>query len=145
MKNQDHNYNHWESTVNEQEQEIELIRKLIDDVSGYQKDPAGFSQLFTQQAVIVNVAGIRITGKDEIYKFIKQAMESFLANVSVKNEVVNITFLRPDVAVVSGIQHIFTEQENLLEEDAKGSLTFVVVKEQGKWLIAAGQNTIIEA
>lgn len=145
MKNHDHNSNHWESTINEREQEIELIRKLVDDVSGYQKDPEGFSQLFTQQAVIVNVAGIRITGKDEIYKFIKQAMESFLANVSVKNEVVNITFLRPDVAVVSGIQHIFTKYENLLEEDAKGSLTFVVVKEQGKWLIAAGQNTIIEA
>jgi len=144
MKNQDQHYNHWESTVIEQEQEIELIRKLVDDVSGYQKDPEEFSQLFTQQAVIVNVAGIRITGKDEIYKFIKQAMESSLANVSVKNEVVNITFLRPDVAVVSGIQHIFTKYENLLEEEGRGSLTFVVVKEQGKWLIAAGQNTSIE-
>jgi uncharacterized protein (TIGR02246 family) len=145
MKNPDYNYNHWESEINEREQEIELIRKLVDDVSGYKKDPEGFSQLFTPQAVIVNVAGIRVTGKDEIYKFMKQATESFLAHVSVKNEVVNITFLRSDVAVVSGIQHIFTEQEDLLEEDAKGSLTFVVVKEEGKWLIASGQNTIIEA
>jgi uncharacterized protein (TIGR02246 family) len=143
MKNPDYNYNHWESEINERE--IELIRKLVDDVSGYKKDPEGFSQLFTPQAVIVNVAGIRVTGKDEIYKFMKQATESFLAHVSVKNEVVNITFLRSDVAVVSGIQHIFTEQEGLLEEDAKGSLTFVVVKEEGKWLIASGQNTIIEA
>jgi uncharacterized protein (TIGR02246 family) len=145
MKNPEHNYNHRERAIHEQKEETELIRKLVDDVSGYKKDPERFSQLFTQHAVIVNVAGIRVSGKDEIYKFMKQATESFLTNVSVKNEVVDIIFLRSDVAVVSGIQHIFTEQEDLLEEDARGSLTFVVVKEEGKWLIASGQNTIIEA
>lgn len=47
MKNQGQNHNHWESMVNEREQEIELIRKLVDDVSGYQKDPEGFSQYTT--------------------------------------------------------------------------------------------------
>lgn len=145
MKNQDHNYNQWESAGNEREQEIKLIKQLVYDVGGYPKDPEGFSQLFTQHAVIVNAAGIRVNGKDEIYELMKKATKSFLGNVFIRNEVVNVTFLRSDVAVVSGIQHIFTEQDDLLEEDDKGSLTLVMVKEQGKWQIAAEQNTLIEA
>ncbi len=139
MKQQDHN-----QKTREQSEEMEHIEQLINKGARYQKDPVKFSQLFTEQAVIVNVAGLRLTGRDEIYVFMEKAANSFLSAVSIRNEVTNIIFLRPDVAVVNGIQHIFTENGKHQEETAAGSLTFVVVKEQGKWLMAAGQNTLID-
>jgi len=125
--------------------EIRLIEQVLTDAARFQnrKDYEGFTQLFTQDAVIVNIKGMRIFGKDELYQFMKSAMKSFLADITVKNEVVNTTFLRSDVAVVSVVQHI-VKKVNQVEENLKGSATFVMVKEQGNWLIALGQNTIAE-
>lgn len=126
-------------------QEIRLIEQVLTDAARFQnrKDYEGFTQLFTQDAVVVNIKGIRIFGRDKIYQFMKTAMQSFLAEITVENEVVNTTFLRSDVAVVSAVQHIF-KKENHKEENLKGSATFVLVNEQGNWLIALGQNTIAE-
>ncbi|MEQ9439406.1 MAG: SgcJ/EcaC family oxidoreductase [Cyclobacteriaceae bacterium] len=124
--------------------EATLIRQNVEESAYYQKDPERFSQFLTPEALLVNVKGVRVMGRGEIVKFMKKATQSFLANVWVKNEVIQITFLRHDVAVVSGIQHVFVKGEHLSEEVAKGSLTLVLVKEEGTWLTAAGQNTLIE-
>ena len=135
-------YNQSEIVTNEEEEA--LIRQRVEESARYQKDPEQFSQYLTPQAVLVNVKGVRITGREEIIKFMKKATQSFLANVWVKNEVVHISFLRSDVAVVSGIQHVFVQGEHLSEEVGRGSLTLVLVKEEGVWLTAAGQNTLME-
>lgn len=129
----------------ETRQEIRLIEQVLTDAARFQnrKNYQGFTQLFTQDAVIVNIKGMRIFGKDELYQFMKSAMKSLLADITVKNEVVNTTFLRLDVAVVSVVQHI-VKKVNHVQENLKGSATFVMVKEQGNWLIALGQNTIAE-
>jgi uncharacterized protein (TIGR02246 family) len=127
------------------QREIILITKVLTDAARFQnqKDYEEFSQLFTEDAVIVNIKGIRIIGRDKIYQFMKTAVESFLAEITVENEAVNTTFLRSDVAIVSAIQHI-VKKANHEKENLKGSATFVLVNEQGNWLIALGQNTIAE-
>ena len=129
----------------ETRQETKLIEQLLTDAARFQnrKDYEGFSRLFAEDAVIVNIKGIRIFGRDEIYQFMKTAMESFLAEITVANEVVKTTFLRSGVALVSAVQHI-VKKANHEEENLKGSATFVMVKQQGNWLIALGQNTIVE-
>jgi uncharacterized protein (TIGR02246 family) len=125
--------------------EIKLIKQVLTDAARFQnqQDYEGFSRLFTRDSVIVNIKGVRIFGRNEFYKFMKAAMKSFLADITVANEVVDITFLRSDVAVISAVQHI-VKKVNHEEENLKGSATFVMVKEQGKWSIALGQNTVVE-
>ncbi len=126
------------------EQEMVLIRQVLADAERFQNDPEHFSQLLTQNAVIVNAVGLRISGKDEIAQVMQQAIQTHMADIVTKNEVVSITFVRSDVAVVNGIKHISVRTGNVLEEDSNASQTFMVVKEQGKWLIAAIQSTIIQ-
>lgn len=133
------------SSLNEQQQkDIILIKQEIEKAANYQKEPDKFCQLFTDDAIVVNVVGIRMVGKNEIYKFMKKAVKSNLANVYVKNEILDITFIRPDIAVVSAVQHIFIKNGYDLKENSKGSVTNVMVKHQGNWLSAVAQNTFIQ-
>ena len=130
--------------MDEQAQDILSIEQVVADAERFQSDPEKFSQLLTLDVVLVNVVGIRLIGRDEVYRAYKNAMTTSLANVITKNEVGHITFLRPDVALMSGTKRIFTKSGDSLTEEAKACLTFVLIKNQEKWLIAAIQNTPIQ-
>ena len=78
----------------------------------------------------------------------RQALETPFAHVYTKNEVVDVRFLRPDIAVVSCVKHISDERApSARDSDAppweRGSATFVLVRERGSWLIALIQTTPI--
>jgi uncharacterized protein (TIGR02246 family) len=92
----------------------------------------------------VNVAGLRVTGRDELAQVMRRALQTHMADMPTRNEIENITFLRPVVAVVNGIKHISVRQGDVLEEDSKARQTFMVLKEQGQWLIASIQSTLIQ-
>jgi len=130
-------------SMDEQAQDVLSIEQVVADAERFQNEPENFSQLLTPDVVLVNVAGVRLIGRDEVYRAMKKAMMTPLANIITKNEVGHLTFLRPDVALMSGTKRIFTKSETLLTEDAKARLTFVLVKNQEKWLIASIQNTPI--
>jgi uncharacterized protein (TIGR02246 family) len=77
-----------------------------------------------------------------------QALKTPFARVYTRNELVDVRFLRPDVALVSCIKHISDEREPTAKDSnaplsERGSLTFVLVKEEGNWLIALAQTTPI--
>src|SRR5262245_33155452 len=64
-----------------------------------------------------------------------------LARVYTKSEVVDVRFLRPDIALVSCVKHTSDEREPAERDpDApvskRGSQTFVLVRERGNWLFA---------
>jgi uncharacterized protein (TIGR02246 family) len=142
MKNQDaiRSDNYTES----QQQEILLIRKIIENKIFERREAIYSSGLFTPNALIITVHGIRLIGEAELKKFIEKSNESHLANVSVKNEVIDVIFIRPDVAIVSAIQNIKVKDHDSMKEAGNGSFTFVMVKERGTWVIAAAQNTLIQ-
>ena len=130
------------------EKDIEFIKQLVADAEQFQNDPDEYSQLHTEEAIITNIAGHRIIGRDRFYQVMKEAVKTSLIDVPTKTDIENITFVRPDVAVVNCIKHIFDNRDILdgdkFEENSKGNLTFMVVKEQGKWLIAMAQTTLIQ-
>jgi uncharacterized protein (TIGR02246 family) len=102
--------------------------------------------LLTQDVVIVNIAGRRVRGWDNLYKAYKKALETPLVDVRTTHEVEDVRFLRPDVALVSCVKQVFDEREASSKEPngslpQQASLTFVLVKEQGRWLIASAQTT----
>lgn len=130
-------------SVKEQEQDIFFIQQVVADAEQFQNDPEKFCQLLTNNVAIVNIAGLRIIGRDKFYKTMKKAVNTPLVNIITKNEVVNIIFVRSDVAVVSCIKSI-VKKGSLQLDASKASLTFTMVKEQGKWLIATAQSTFIK-
>ena len=128
----------------ENQSHTQKIKQVIADAERFQNDPEQFTDLFTRNAVVINVQGKRFMGRDELYNFMKKATRTFLGELILKNEVINITFISPNVAVVSAVQHIIRRSGDFMGEEAKGSLTMVLVPEEDKWLIAVAQNTFIE-
>jgi uncharacterized protein (TIGR02246 family) len=130
--------------------EIAAIRKLVSDAETLQSDLEGFTGLLTRDVVIVNIAGHRVRGRDEIYQRMKEALATPLANVLTTHEIEDLRFLRPDVALVSCDKRVSDEREPSQREQSdpmpsSARLTFVVVKEEGGWRIASAQTTPIAA
>jgi len=132
----------WDNTIYEEEKAIRQIMQRFETAANERK-PKETADLVAQNAIIVNVAGIRFDGKEEFYLFIQKAMEGALSNLVRKNEITDIRFIRHDVAVVSATQVAATKEGTFLKEHGKGSVTSVLVKEQGKWVITMAQNTMI--
>jgi uncharacterized protein (TIGR02246 family) len=124
--------------------ELEAISALVDEAAIVQSDTEGFMRLLTDDVVIVNIAGRRVIGKEAMREAMSAALQTRLANVITRNELRDITFVRPDVAVVSVIKHVSDENEDASEEvPRQGSMTLVVAKEGEEWRIALAQTTPI--
>jgi uncharacterized protein (TIGR02246 family) len=121
------------------------IRQLVADADAFQSDVEQFTALLTQDVVIVNIAGIRVIGKDEFRRIMAQALQTRLANVRTRTEIEDIRFVRPDVAIVSCVKHVFDEnQDTSVSPPSRGTLTFVVIDEGHGWRIAQAQTTSIQ-
>ena len=94
-----------------QDQEIVAIRAVITEADRRQSDAAGFTRLLTEDVALVNFGGRRVLGRGNVDLAMRQALETPFAHVYTRNEVVDVRFLRPDVAVVSCVKHISDERE----------------------------------
>ena len=131
-----------------QDQELAAIRAVIADADRLESDAEGFTQLLTEDVALVNFGGRRVLGRSNVHRAMREALDTPFAHVYTKNEVVDVRFLRPDVAVVSCVKHISDERErSARDSDApmseRGSATFVLVRERSSWLIAVVQTTPI--
>ena len=137
-------------TTMAQDEVIVPIRSVIAQADRLQSDADGFAQLLTEDVALVNFGGRRVLGRDNVQQAMRQALETPFAQVYTKNEVIDVRFLRPDVAVVSCVKQIFDEREPS-ERDSdtvlsmRGSATFVLASDQGLWRIALVQTTPIAA
>lgn len=123
------------------------IRQSVAAAEKYQNDPDPFIALHTANAIIVNIAGRRVLGRDHIYRAMQKALDTPLANVFTTIEIEDIRFVTQDVAIVSCTKHVSDEREGTPSPGtslpSKGSLTYVMVKEQNAWRIAAAHTTPI--
>jgi uncharacterized protein (TIGR02246 family) len=130
------------------DQEVEAIRAVVADTEALQSDADGFAGLLTEDVALVNFGGRRVLGRDHVREAMRQALETPFAQVYTKIEVVDVRFLRPDVALVSCVKHISDEREPAARDsdaplEERASQTFVLVRERDNWLIALAQTTPI--
>lgn len=131
-----------------QDQDLVAIRDLVADAERLQNDVDGYTQLLTQDMAIVNIMGRRVRGWDNIYAAYKQALETPQADIHTRHELEDVRFLRPDVALASIIKHVSDDRDASSQEPdsplpSQARLTFVLVKEEDRWLIASAQTTPI--
>lgn len=127
------------------------IRRTVAEAEKHQNDVEPFIALHTADAVIVNIAGRRVLGREAIRQAMTQALASPLAKVFTKSEIDDVRFVRPDVAIVSCTKHVSDERDPFSSADDRGSLpetgrlTYVMVKEQDTWRVASAQTTPIKS
>ncbi|WP_219507682.1 SgcJ/EcaC family oxidoreductase [Nonomuraea ceibae] len=111
------------------------IEQVVRDAEKLQNDVDGFTGLLTEDVSLVNFTGIRLRGREQVREVMAKALRSPLKDVLTTNELQDVTFLREDVALATLVKHV--------NDGRRGALTFVLVKEDGRWLIALAQTTPI--
>jgi len=125
------------------------IRKVIDAMTTAfnTRDEEATPSLMTEDADFVNVMGSWSRGAAEIARARHGRFTTALKNASIRIIDVRTRFIRPDVALVH-VNHEMTGMldtaGNELPPHRELSLR-VVVKESGKWLVTAFQNTTVSA
>lgn len=127
----------------------EAVVRVVAEAERLQSDVDGFTGLLTDDVVIVNFGGRRVQGRDAIYRAMQQALASPLADVATTQQVEDVRFLRPDVAIVDCVKYVHDGRDPAAPGTAplrdRGMLTFVLVEQGGEWRIAAAQTTPVAA
>lgn len=125
--------------------DIAAIEQIIGNVeTAYNTNDAELMTAdFTANAAVVNAAGALMTGRDALLEANRRGLAGFLKNEYVRYEVIDITFLRPDVAFAHKVARATTSEGELIDLDHAMIALYVLVKENGRWWTAARQNTLI--
>ena len=121
------------------------IRQLIAAVleAANRRDAKAGSLLFTSDADFVNVLGMRWKGSAEIERSWRARFETGLKTATFRLVNVQISFLKPDIALA----HALTEITGFIDPNGQtvaphNELSLrVLVKEDGRWLVRAFHNT----
>lgn len=119
--------------------DIEAIRQVVAAVEHSQqnKDPDEFLSLFRPEAVWTTAHGKVLIGLDAISEFTRKVLPAADWDGKVSYEMVHVLFLRPDVAAVTVRQRYLAP-----DDESEGAPLYVMTKQDdGRWLLAACQNT----
>jgi uncharacterized protein (TIGR02246 family) len=109
-------------------------------------DMSTFGNLFTDDAVWVNVVGQVWHGRADIQKVHQIVHETNFKNRNMKLDDMTIRFIRPDVAVsiVWWTLDGFEAPDGRHFPKGTNVATVVFAKQDGKWLIASGENVTVD-
>lgn len=124
---------------------LSRIRQLVAAAEAAQSDPEPFLALHTAEAVVSNFGGRRVLGRAALGDAMRAALASPLADVTTSTDIDDIRFVRPDVAVVSCTKHVSDGRDVADTFTTTGSLTYIVVEDEGAWRIALAQTTPVAA
>jgi uncharacterized protein (TIGR02246 family) len=121
------------------------ITQIVRDVEAglNANDPEPTTRHFAEDAVAVGVDGRRTAGRSALVEAHVAALGGFLRGQYARYDIVGITFVRPDVALLHKQARAADEAGNPLGEAPVMAALYVLVKERGRWWIAARQNTPI--
>jgi len=121
------------------------VRQVVDRASDAQNVLDAFLELHTSDAIIVNIAGRRVLGRDALAEAMEAALASPLSDVRTSVEVVDVRFPAADLAVVSCIKTVHDERAEADRTDvpATGALSYTMTRTVDGWRIAHAQTTPI--
>jgi uncharacterized protein (TIGR02246 family) len=107
-------------------------------------DAAAYARLFTEDADYVTYFGLNFPGRDAIESSHRALFEGPLKGSKLTGQLgasAKVRFVRPDVAVVVVGGGSSLTGADTTDEGRESTVGFVLVREDGEWLITAFQNT----
>ena len=132
-------------TTTDHERDVEAIKRIIADVeTGFNiKDPDLSVEHFTQNASVVNVAGVQVSGRDALLEANRRGLAGPLRDQYARYKVSDVVFLRPDVAIAHKHAWATTADGEPIDVAHSMIAVYVLVKEDERWWVAARQNTMV--
>ncbi|MFI1767244.1 SgcJ/EcaC family oxidoreductase [Streptomyces sp. NPDC020800] len=103
-------------------------------------DADAFVADYTEDASAILPGSYR-KSREEIRESMEAGFSSFLKGSTTTNKVLNIRFLNDDAAVVVSETNILFPGEAEAPDDRLATATWVLTRQDGKWLLAAYQNS----
>jgi uncharacterized protein (TIGR02246 family) len=100
-----------------------------------------FAAPFEEDGDLVGFDGTNIKGRQEIASFHQHLFDMFLKGSRLVGKVRSVRFLTSNVAVMHAVGGTVMAGESDLERERNSVQTLVAVKRNGKWSLAAFQNT----
>ncbi|MGN9907628.1 SgcJ/EcaC family oxidoreductase [Phytohabitans sp. LJ34] len=116
------------------------VRGLLDKINEAwaRGDATAYASFHTADADLIDFRGTHAAGRQAIIDLLQPAFDGVLKNSRVEARIVDLRFLASDVAVFHTEGKIVPMGDNSIQ-------TFVATKGPDGWLIAAFQNTRIQA
>ena len=125
------------------------VNQLVSDWNTH--DFKNMDTYTTEEVEWVNIVGMWWKGRTEVKMAHQGMFDRIFKGVPFTKKSIKIRFLTPDVAVVNLIVHVgeFFPPDGVNHGDNKRPeaddiLTLVYIKKNDKWLLSAGQNTVID-
>ena len=127
------------------ERDIEEIKRIISDVEiGFNSNDPGLSvEHFARNGSAVDVAGALLSGREALLEANREGLPGPLRDQFARFEVGDVIFLRPDVAVTHKRAWATTVDGEPKVAGHSMIALYVFVREDGRWWIAARQNTLV--
>ena len=116
-----------------------IYQQLMDGWNAGSGD--AFASLFEEDGDLVGFDGTHFKGRQEIALFHQRLFDMFLKGSRLVGKVRNLRFLTSDVAVMHAIGGTVMAGQTHLEPERNSAQTLVAIKRNGKWSLAAFQNT----
>lgn len=116
-----------------------LYQQLVDGWNAASGD--AFAAPFEEDGVLVGFDGTHFKGRQEIVLFHQHLFDMFLKGSRLVGKVRSVRFLTPDVAVMHTVGGTVMAGQSDLEPERNSVQTLIAVKRNGKWSLAAFQNT----
>lgn len=125
--------------------DIDEIRQIVADVErGFNtNDAALMNKHVAQDATLVSAMGVRLVGLDEVTAASEAGLAGPLKDQFARYEIKDVRFVRPDVALAWKEAYAITEDGEPIDLDHTMCALYVLVKDDGRWQIAARQNTLV--
>ena len=129
------------------------IRNIIqEEIAAWDAgDASAYSHHFAEVGTFTNIRGQFFTGRQAFIERHDYIFKGPFHGSTLKQDIVSLKFVRPDVAVVEVLTSVtgFQKLSPGTSADAKGRLRTrllqVIVKDKGKWKIVAYHNTDVKS
>ena len=122
----------------------QVIRSILShlEAAWNRGDSAGFAEPFQETAAFIHIFGGELDGRRAVEASHRHIFDTIYSGSRAEFHLRSIRFLRPDVAVVFS-EACLTFPSAPERDRVETRPTMVVVKDHGRWRIAAFQNTRI--
>lgn len=117
------------------------IRALLQRLNQAWGDADAFAAVFTEDAEYVTFDGSMVKGREAIAESHRPLFEGFMRGSRLEGQAPTVRFLTPDVALVHGKGAVIQRRQQKASRRAISVQTNVVIRQDGRWQIAAFHNT----
>jgi uncharacterized protein (TIGR02246 family) len=132
-------------TASDHPDDTAAIARVIEDIeAGFNTNDADLLVgHFAEGGYAVGVTGVVLSGRAEMLEATRQLLAGPLREQYARYEIDDLRFPRPDVAIVRKLARAIDAAGTDIDLDHTMVALYVLLKRDGRWWVAARQNTLV--